>query len=336
MSNELVSIIIPCYNEEKNIRECLNSVGNFDYPKEKLEIFVVDGMSTDKTREIVTEEYCKNKSNIRMIDNPMRTTPYAFNAGIRQSIGDFIIIIGAHSAYSREYVRNLVAWHKKLDAYNIGGVMITDIRNKNKKTKAIEIVLSNKFGVGNATFRTGTNEVKSVDTVAYGCYRRESFEKFGLFNEKLIRNQDIEFNKRIINAGGKIYLVPDAECRYFARETFSEIADNNFKNGMWNIYTVYFTKDYTSLSLRHFIPLVFVLSLLLPLVFSFFFWYLIFVSLASLGLYLGAVVLVSLKIGSKETRFLYLVWAFIVLHVSYGAGLLAGIFTLPFKALKNR
>jgi len=335
MNQDLVSIIIPAYNEEKYISDCLDSVLGFDYPQELLEVFVVDGMSKDKTREIVTEKYCKLHSNIKLIDNPERTAPFAFNAGINNSHGEYIIIIGAHSAYSVDYVKNLVAWHKKLDAYNVGGVMITDIRNKNKKTNAIEKVLSNKFGVGNATFRTGTKEVKPVDTVAYGCYKRECFDKFGLFNVKLTRNQDIEFNKRIINAGGKIYLVPNAECRYFARETFSGIAKNNFENGMWNILTVFYTKDFSSLSLRHFIPLFFVLSILLPAIASLFWIYLIFLSIASAVLYLALISVISLKINDKETSYIYLFWTFIVLHISYGIGSLAGIFRLPLIAFKK-
>ncbi|HNQ68650.1 MAG TPA: glycosyltransferase family 2 protein [Bacteroidales bacterium] len=336
MNNELVSIIIPTYNEEKYISDCLNSVIEFDYPPEYIEIFVVDGMSKDSTRNIVSENYCKIYKNIKLIDNPKRTAPFAFNVGINHARGKYIIIIGAHSAYSKDYISKLVKWHHELDAYNIGGVMITDIRNKNKKTIAIEKVLSNKFGVGNATFRTGTTEVKSVDTVAYGCYKKESFEKFGLFNVKLTRNQDIEFNKRIINAGGKIYIVPDVECRYFARETYGGIANNNYENGMWNILTVFYTQDFSSLSLRHFIPLFFVLSIILPALAAIFFYPLIFASLFFLTLYAGLIFTISLKINTKETSFLHLIQTFFVLHFSYGIGSLAGILKLPFIALTKK
>jgi glycosyltransferase involved in cell wall biosynthesis len=336
MNNELVSIIIPTYNEEKYISDCLNSVVEFDYPQEYIEIFVVDGMSKDNTRNIVSEKFCKIYNNITLIDNPDTTAPFAFNVGINHARGKYIIIIGAHSAYSKDYISKLVKWHHKLDAYNIGGVMITDIRNKNKKTKAIEKVLSNKFGVGNATFRTGTNEVKSVDTVAYGCYRKECFDKFGLFNVKLTRNQDIEFNKRIINAGGKIYIVPDVECRYFARETYSGIANNNYENGMWNILTVFYTKDFSSLSLRHFIPLFFILSIFLPALAAMFFSPLIYVSMFFFALYTGLIFTISLKINTKETSFLHLIQTFFVLHFSYGIGSLAGILKLPFIALTKK
>lgn len=336
MNKELVSIIIPTYNEEKYISDCLNSVIEFDYPQEFVEIFVVDGISTDNTRKIVTENYCNTYKNIKLLDNLDRTAPFAFNVGIKNAHGDYIIIIGAHSAYSKDYIKKLVKWHNELDAYNIGGVMITDIRNKNKKTIAIEKVLSNKFGVGNATFRTGTNEVKSVDTVAYGCYRKESFEKFGLFNENLTRNQDIEFNKRIINAGGKIYLVPDVECRYFARETFKGIAKNNFENGLWNILTIFYTKDFSSLSLRHFIPLLFILSLIIPALAALLFYPFIYLSILSLIFYLGLIFSISLKINNHETGFFYLIWTFLVLHISYGTGSLTGIFKLPLKVLNKK
>ncbi|HOD88482.1 MAG: glycosyltransferase family 2 protein [Bacteroidota bacterium] len=334
MSN-LVSIIIPTYNEEKNIRECLNSVLEFNYPLNSLEIFVVDGMSEDKTREIVLNEFCALHPNIRLLDNPKRTAPFAFNIGIKESNGDYIVIIGAHSSYSKDYIKNLISWHKKLDAANIGGVMQTEVRNKNKTTSAIIKVLSNKFGVGNANFRTGSKKVVAVDTVAYGCYKKECFDKFGLFNEKLTRNQDIEFNKRLIKGGEKIYLVPNATCTYYARETFSGIAKNNFQNGMWNILTVFYTKDFKSLSLRHFVPLFFVLALLLPLILALFYWQFVFVSALALVLYLLLIISVSIKLNDKSTSFLNLVFTFFTLHISYGTGSLIGILKLPLLAIKK-
>ena len=326
------SIIIPCRNEEAYIETCLQSVINNDYPNELTEILVVDGMSTDTTREIVAR-LAQRHPNIKLIDNPHKTAPQAFNIGINASTGDYVLIIGAHSEYPGNFVSKLIEWHGKLDADNIGGVMITDVRNKNKKTEAIIAVLSNKLGVGDASFRVGSNEVKSVDTVAYGCYRRECFDKFGLFNEQLIRNQDIEFNKRIINGGGKIYLVPEIQCRYFARETYRGLAKNNYLNGLWNILTVYHTRSMGSLSPRHFIPMLFMLSLVVPALLSCLFHPLIWLSVLSLTAYLALVAGVSLSLNNKETGFLKLVWTFIVLHFSYGMGSLAGFFKIPFKLL---
>ena len=224
---------------------------------------------------------------------------------------------------------------QKLNAANVGVVWKTDVYNKNKKSLAIKKVLSHPIGVGNAHFRTGVTQTMEVDTVPFGCWRKESFEKHGFFNEKLTRNQDIEFNKRIINAGEKIYLLPNAECVYYARETFRKISKNNFQNGMWNILTVFYTKDLTSLSLRHFVPLFFVLSLFLPLLFALIYWPICIISVFSFILYLLLIISISIKLNDKTTSFFNLVYTFFILHISYGIGSLTGILKLPFIAIKK-
>ena len=131
----------------------------------------------------------------------------------------------------------------------MGTVCKTDVLNKTPKTLAIREVLGNKFGVGNSTFRTGITEEQDVDTVPFGCWRREVFEKYGLYDVRLVRNQDIELNKRIKRGGGKIYILPDTYCTYLARETWSALAKNNYGNGKWNILTVWYTKMFSSLSI---------------------------------------------------------------------------------------
>lgn len=331
-----VSVIVPCRNEEKYIEDCILSLINNDYPNELTEIIVVDGLSTDNTVKIVNK-ISENHHNIKILTNKNKTAPYAFNIGIEAATGNYILIIGAHSFYPKDYISGLMEWHKKIEAYNIGGVLITDVKTKNKKTESIIAVLSNKFGVGNASFRLGTSEIKSVDTVAYGCYKKEAFEKFGLFNTKLTRNQDIEFNKRIINAKEKIFLVPEVTCKYFARESYSGIAKNNFQNGFWNILTVYYTKDIKSLSLRHFIPLFFVLSIIIPPILSIFWIWFILIAGFSIIAYLLLIIAISLKLNNKKTSFINLFKAFIVLHLSYGFGSLFGIIKLPYLLIsKNK
>ena len=335
MSKIDISIIIPCRNEENYIRDCLLSVINNDYPNNKLEIIVVDGISEDKTINIV-KELAKQHLEIKLITNPHKTAPQAFNLGINASSGEYILIIGAHAEYPKDYISKLLKHHKTLDADNIGGVLITDVKNHNKKSDSIIAVLSNKFGVGDASFRTGTKEIISVDTVAYGCYKRQVFEDFGLFNEKLIRNQDIEYNKRLIKANRKIYLVPDVECKYFARETFRSISKNNFQNGLWNILTVYYTKNFESLSIRHFIPLIFVLSIALPLLLSTLWWPFAIISGISALLYSFLILIISIINRTNKTSIIYIIWSFIVLHFSYGFGSLVGIIKLPYIALTNK
>ncbi len=321
----MLSVICPIYNEAKYIEVCLQSILLQDYPKEDLEVLFVDGMSQDLTRQIIVE-YSVRYPFIRLVDNPRRIVPVAMNIGIRASKGDVIMRIDAHARYPVNYFSELVKTLYELEADNIGAACQTDVLNKTPKTLAIKEVLSNKFGVGNSTFRLGVNRVIEVDTVPFGCWKREVFDKYGFYNECLIRNQDIEFNKRIVRSGGRIFIIPNTYCVYLARETFKALAINNFSNGKWNILTVYYTQQIKSLSVRHFIPLLFVLSLILPIVFSFFYFPAVIISLMSLLLYSLSILIISLLLGLKKgLNSWYLMNAFVTLHLSYGWGSLVGV-----------
>ena len=165
----------------------------------------------------------------------------------------------------------------------------------------------------------------------FGCWKREVFEKYGMYDVRLVRNQDIELNKRIIRGGGRIVIVPDTYCTYFARENYHELAKNNYGNGKWNILTVYYTKEMRSLSVRHFVPLAFVLSLIVPILVGVFWWPTLCVSVLALCVYLLALGSVSAKLAvSKRLSFFYLLASFSVLHISYGWGSLVGILKLLF------
>ena len=326
----MLSVVCPIYNEEKYIAQFLDSLLQQDYPKNDLEILLVDGMSKDKTREIVAT-YTQQYPFIRLIDNPERIVPYAMNRGIEAATGDIIMRLDAHASYRPDYFSVLVSGIKRLNAENIGTVCKTDVLNKTPKTLAIREVLGNKFGVGNSTFRTGITKEQEVDTVPFGCWKRDVFEKYGLYDVRLVRNQDIELNKRILRGGGKIYILPDTYCTYLARETWSGLAKNNYGNGKWNILTVYYTKTFSSLSLRHFIPLLFILSLIVPLLLSILWWPFALVSAASLVAYTGLLSTISAKLAiEKKLNFWYLLATFVVLHISYGWGSLMGILKLPF------
>lgn len=327
----MISVVCPIYNEAKYIRQCLESILLQDYPHEDMEVLFIDGMSKDATRDIVSS-YTVKYSFIKLIDNPYKIVPYAMNIGIVEAIGDIIIRLDAHATYAKNYFSTLASQLIKLDADNVGVVCKTDVLNKTPKTLAIREVLSNKFGVGNSIFRTGINAVQEVDTVPFGCWRRDVFSKYGMYDVRLIRNQDIELNKRILRGGGKIYIVPDSYCTYLARETFKGIAKNNFANGKWNILTVFYTKQFNSLSIRHFIPLMFLLSLILPAIGALLFPPLIILSVFSAICYIILLGIISIKLSlSKNLKFHYLLWSFLTLHISYGWGSLTGIIKLPFK-----
>lgn len=327
----MISIVCPVFNEEAYISTCVDSILAQDYPMGDIEVLFVDGMSTDKTR-LILSYYMKDHPFIYILDNPLRVVPVAMNIGIKASKGNVIIRLDAHATYPPNYFSVLVNRLIELNADNVGAVCQTDVLHKNGKTLAIKEVLSNKFGVGNSIFRLGTDDVIDVDTVPFGCWRREVFDKYGCFNNRLIRNQDIELNKRILRGGGRVCLVPDTYCIYLARETLKGIAKNNFANGKWNILTIYYTKQLDSLSIRHFIPLFFILSLLVPALLFVFYLPFFYVSLLSLFLYLIVLGKVCFTLSLKKSlNFFYLFATFSVLHISYGWGSLVGILQVLFK-----
>lgn len=320
-----ISVIIPCRNEEKHIRTCILSLLNNGYPKEFLEILVIDGLSTDNTLKEL-EELQKEHSTINLITNEKIKTPFALNLGIQHASGDYILIASAHSSFDPGYIEILERSINDLNADAVGGVMKTKVKNSTPISEAIKTVLSNSFGVGNAVFRTGTNEVRKVDTVPFGLYRTDLLKSQGGYNTLLIRNHDIELSKRLLNQKASIYITPEATCSYFARESFSKLAKNNFDNGKWNILTVYITKDLSSISLRHFIPFLFLMSLVAPILFALIFPPFLYLTLFALLLYFAALIYVVSRIDRAKTNFFYLCLTFVVLHISYGFGSFIGIF----------
>ena len=334
MKQPKISIIIPCLNEERYIASCIESIVQSEINPEETEVIFVDGNSCDKTVEIING-YSQKYPFIEVLNNPKKFTPISMNRGIQASTGEYIFVLSAHADYEVDYFRKLVDNIKRLQADCVGAILNTEVKNQNKKSNSIKEVLANKFGVGNASFRTGSSAIKEVDTVAFGCYKKEVFSKYGLYNKKLVRNQDIELNKRIINGGGKIYLIPDIQCTYYARENFTALAKNNYSNGFWNILTAYYTKTLNSLSLRHFIPLIFLLSLLFPLLLSIFIPKCIYVTLFSLSSYFALVIIISFKLRDHTNSFFYLIMSFFTLHLAYGLGSLIGIFSVISKYIKG-
>jgi len=325
----IVSIIIPCRNEKNFIGICLDSVICQDYPKKNMEVLVIDGMSEDGTREIV-RDYIHKYSYIKLVDNPKKITPIAFNTGIKNAKGEVIVIIGAHSTYEKNYISKCVNYLYKYEVDNVGGTMVTLPRVNNLIGRSIANVLMSRFGVGNSDFRTGTKEPKYTDTVFGGCYRKEIFEKIGCFNEYLQSSQDMEFNRRLKKAGGKILLVPDIVSYYYTRSDFISFCKNNFRNGVWAVYPLKFT-DNLPVSIRHLIPLVFVLSLLGSALLSFLIPVFLWLFLCIVISYFTTNIYFSSKIFLKEKDLRYLIiepFIFTSLHVFYGLGSIWGGFKL--------
>jgi glycosyltransferase involved in cell wall biosynthesis len=319
-----VSAIIPCRNEKRFIRPCLDSVLAGDYPHELMEVLVVDGMSSDGTREIV-REYCASFPVVRMLDNPGKTTPRAMNTGIRAASGEVIIKMDAHSVYDRAYVSSCVRYLVESGADNIGGVLTPAFTGDTLVTRMIAAVLSSRFGVGNSGFRTGTSAPREADTAAFGCYRRDVFERIGMFNELLSRGQDMELNLRLKQAGGKIILHPGIRAQYYPPQGLAPFIRHSFRNGLWAILP-FGLSDVVPVSLRHLVPLFFVSALLLcaaaaavccviPLL-------LIVIPYLIFALFFSALAAVK----QRDLRlFLLLPAFFLVFHSAYGLGSLSGV-----------
>jgi len=322
-----VSIVMPVRNEEKYIGGVLDSVVVNDFPRNMLEILVVDGMSDDRTIEIASD-YAKRYPFVRVIENRRKNAAAAMNIGIEASSGDVVIRLDAHAIYPRDYISKLVKALDELNADNVGACVETLPADDSSKARSIAMIMSHPFGVGNSAFRTASPAMKpfKVDTVPFGCYRRDVFSRVGGFDEDLIRNQDNEFNERLSKAGGSIYLLPSLRVGYYARESFVKLWRMFYQYGYFGPLVDIKLQQRTQL--RRYVPLIFVLSMVFPLVLSVFGPAWIWLSLCSLGAYSLCAVFFSLRLGSKARDWrvgLYSFVAFGCAHISYGVGHLMGV-----------
>ena len=316
-----MAVIIACRNEENYIGGCIQSLLRNDYPEDLLEIVVCDGRSADKTREVVksfTEEY----DHIRLIDNPGKTAPLGFNAGIRSTTSDVVIILSAHAEVARDFIsKNIRLLEDTPEAGASGGWM--ESMHKDAKSKAIGKALSSSFGVGNALFRTASRE-GFADTVVFGAYRREVFNKTGLFDEELVRNQDDEFNYRVRKAGYRLIHSNSIRSRYFVRSSYGKLFRQYFQYGYWKVYVN--RKHRTVTTIRQVVPFMFVAFLITGLALSLLWSPFLYIYLSVLLIYLFAAAVESASKGDTMKQFGMILKAFVTLHVAYGLGYLSGIF----------
>jgi len=322
-SRPTVSIVIPARNEEQHIAACLQAILRQDYPADKLEVIVVDGCSTDATAQIARHILSSQTGIVwRVMENPERMTPVALNRGIEAATGDVIIRVDGHCDVATDYVSKCVEVQRRTGAGCVGGHMRPLAHGY--VGQAIAASHSSRFGLGGGKFHDPSFEGE-VDTVYMGCWPRSVFTEIGLFDESLCRNQDIEFNARIRRHGDRVYLSPSIKSTYHCRSSFVSLVKQNLANGLWNVYTV--LRSPGSLSLRHFVPLVFILALLLLGGLSYLLPAARVGLLAVLGLYAAATLTASvacaLRYGLRLLPIMPIVFA--ALHLSYGAGSLWGV-----------
>ena len=323
-----VSVLAPCRNEAGFIQEAVQSILSNDYPPDRVEILVLDGMSTDGTREIVARISAAHP-RVRLLDNPHRIVPTAMNIGIGEAQGEYIIRIDCHAEFARDYLRKCVEVSRRTGAANVGGYWQTVPGADTPVARAIMLATSSPFGVGDSAFRTSGSVERETDTVPFGTFRQSLFAEMGPFDERLVRNQDIEMNSRIRKSGRKIIISPEIKLKYFNRGTLGGIWQQSFNNGLWNPYTIWLTGG--GLRIRHFVPLIFVLSILGLAAGSWFHEVFLMGLAVLMVLYGGCAFLAASqqKAAAHHTTTGLVVASFFTLHFAYGIGSLWGVITLP-------
>lgn len=324
-----VTVILPIRNEEEYIRGCLQSIINQDYPPDKYEVLVVDGMSEDHTREVVAE-FTAQYPNFKLLDNHKKIVPAALNMGIMRSKGEIIIRVDGHTFLEPDYISQCVrCLSERKDVDNVGGLMRPV--GEGFVGKAIALAHCSRFGLGGGKFHYDTRE-QYVDTVYMGAYRKELFSRIGTFNESLACGEEIEMNNRIRRNGGKVLLNPAIKSHYYNRTSLTALWRQFFRNALWNVKTV--QESPGTLSIRHFVPPLFVISLTCAGLISLF---------SKVGIYLLFSLIISyvtlsiafsmgLALRNGYKFFVIMPVVFICLHMSYGIGYFAGIlkFYKPF------
>jgi succinoglycan biosynthesis protein ExoA len=326
--NILVSVIIPCYNEEKTIAKVLQALSDQTFPIINLEVLIADGLSEDLTRKEI-DQFCQMHPDlqVRVLDNTKKTIPSGVNLAIQAAVGAYIIRMDAHSEPNESYIQKTVELLEAGKADNVGGVWKIQPSARTWVAESIAAAASHPFGVGDAFYRFATTG-RYVDTVPFGGIKKELIQKIGLFDETLLSNEDYEFNTRILAKGGKIWLDPEIQSNYYARENFKQLAAQYWRYGYWKFQMLKRYPD--SLKLRQALPPVFVLSLLGLGLLSLFWLPARWLLGAELLLYFLVLLGGSMKEVLKRKRGFLLFGmplAIFIMHTVWGSGFLFSVLT---------
>jgi len=313
-----VSVVVPCRNEKEHIEGCIRSILSQEYPKDKIEFIVVDGMSDDGTRDVLLR-VMEEDSRLKIVDNPKRITPCARNIGIREAYGEYVAILDAHTVYASSYICTCV---KLLEEHPevccVGGPIIS--MGKGFFGRATAAAMSHPLGVGNAKHRFPNYE-GYAEGACFPVFRKEIFDKVGFFDEDLVRNQDDEFNFRVALSGEKVFLSPRAQCTYYVRESPAELFWQFFQYGFYRV--VVLRKHRLPISLRHFVPIIFFSLVCVASLSGFWlsgWWNLIAVSLPMV--YVLTLIMAGISLRGKLGILVGLVFPFAAatIHFAYAVG----------------
>jgi succinoglycan biosynthesis protein ExoA len=256
-----VSVIIPCYNEQNTIHWLLDAIYAQTFPRLQLEVIIADGLSTDQTRKQISNFQTTHPDlELHIIDNPQRTIPSGLNRAIQSAQGDIIVRLDAHSVPQPDYIARCVSDLEAGYGDSVGGIWEIKPRGAGWQARAIALAAAHPMGVGDAHYRF-TTSAQIVDTVPFGAFKRSLVERIGYFDETLLTNEDYEFNVRLRQSGGKIWLDPSIRSIYYARENLVELARQYWRYGYWKARMLRRYPD--TVRWRQALPPLFVLSLLI-------------------------------------------------------------------------
>ena len=327
-SEETVSVVIPCYNEERFIAKALDQLAD-QFPPDRYEIVVVDGRSEDGTRAVV-EDFARRRAEltVRLVDNPARNIPTALNLGVAAAKGNIIARMDAHAVPCDGYISRCVEVLRSGSTGVVGMPCRVKPGADTLMAQAIATAVSHPFGIGDAKYRLGSGgpPQEPVDTVAFACFRKSLWQELGGFNEDLLTNEDYDFNYRVRLSGNQVMLDRAGYCDYFARPTLRGLAKQYWRYGSWKARMVRLHPR--SIKARHLVAPLFVTSLavLLPLAL------LVRPVLVLLGLETMAYLFLALVSGWHAVRkqssslslILFVATAFLTIHVTWGAGFILG------------
>jgi glycosyltransferase involved in cell wall biosynthesis len=232
-STPTVSIIVPCFNEERTIGLLLQAIRDQTAAPESLEVLLADGGSTDGTRQVIADFARRHRElSLRVIDNPTRSIPSALNRAIAQARGEVILRLDAHSIPQPDYVEQCVRVLGRTGAANVGGAWEIHPSAPTWIARSIAAAAGHRLGAGDARYRT-SGQAGAVDTVPFGAFPRAWLERAGTFDETLLTNEDYEYNVRLRQAGGVVWFDPAIRSIYFARPTLGELARQYARYGFW-------------------------------------------------------------------------------------------------------
>ena len=327
-NDDTVSVVIPCYNEERFIGKALEQLAG-QFPSHRYEIIVVDGLSNDRTRDVISE-FQKRHPDLRVsiVDNPARNIPTALNLGVGAARGNFIARMDAHAVPCDGYIQRCVELLRTTTAGAVGMPCIVRPGADTQMARAIALAVSHPFGIGDAKYRLGARgpQQESVDTVAFACFRKGLWSEVGGFNEVLLTNEDYEFNYRIRQSGRPVILDRTGHSEYFARTTLRALAEQYWRYGGWKARMIRLQPR--SIKMRHLVAPIFVLSLLGLGVASFFWSPARWLLLTELAIYILATMIGASHATSRGRGPLFLMPpVFATIHLTWGLSFLLHILT---------